>query len=67
MNTLNQSANSVQGFCDNHAISRGMYYKLVKAGIAPKSFKVGSRTLISNEAAKIWRSDMEKRTNDTGG
>lgn len=62
MNTSEQLAYSVQGFCDAHGISRGMFYKLLKDGLAPRFFKVGSRTLISNEDAQKWRDDMGQRT-----
>lgn len=52
---------SVYEFCKAHRISKAMLYKLLKLGLAPKIYKVGSRTLISIEAAANWRSQMEKQ------
>jgi hypothetical protein len=54
-----QAAYSVQQFCDAHAISRAMFYKMQHSGIAPRVMKVGTRTLISDEAAADWRRDRE--------
>jgi hypothetical protein len=52
-------AYSIQEFCDAHSISRAMFYKLQHGGIAPRVMKVGTRTLISDEAAADWRRDRE--------
>lgn len=41
-------------FCEAHGISRAMFYKLLKAGQAPRVAKVGSKVLITNEAAAEW-------------
>jgi len=57
------SAFSVQGFCEDHNLSRGMFYKLEHDGLAPRSFKVGSRRLITKEAARDWRLEMETKSN----
>jgi len=62
MNTKNKATYSVQGFCEDHNLSRGMFYKLEQAGQAPRSFKVGARRLITKEAAKDWRHEMEQRS-----
>ena len=51
---------SIDQFCPRNAISRGMFYKLDKAGQAPKCFSVGTRRLISNESAAHWRSERER-------
>lgn len=59
MNTL---AFTVSEFCAAHGISRGTFYTLLSEGIAPVTFLVGTRRLISIEAAQKWRADMEKRT-----
>jgi hypothetical protein len=36
-----------------------MFYKLGKESKAPRLMKVGTRTLISEEAAADWRRQME--------
>jgi predicted DNA-binding transcriptional regulator AlpA len=56
-------AYSVNEFCDSHRISRAYFYRLKKRGQAPQTMKVGSRTLISREAAARWRLKMESAAN----
>lgn len=55
-------AYSVSQFCQSHSISRALYYKLAKEGKAPKTIKLGRRTLISQESALAWRQRMENLT-----
>jgi hypothetical protein len=50
---------SVDEFCETHVISRAMFYKLRADGKAPRTMAVGSRTLISYEAAADWRRACE--------
>jgi predicted DNA-binding transcriptional regulator AlpA len=45
---------TLNGFCEAHGISRAMFYKLLKAGQAPRVAKVGSKVLITSEAAAEW-------------
>jgi predicted site-specific integrase-resolvase len=52
-------ASSIAKFCQDHGISRGTFYNLVKRGEAPRTMKVGGRKLISEEAAADWRRLME--------
>ncbi len=54
---------SVQDFCHEHGISRGLFYKLLRQGLGPNIIKVGRRTLISQEAAREWRRRMEYESN----
>jgi predicted DNA-binding transcriptional regulator AlpA len=51
---------SVQEFCHAHRISRGTFYKLLSAGRGPRAIKIGTRTLITTEAAEEWRRRMER-------
>jgi len=51
---------SIDSFCSRNGISRSMFYKLLRAGTAPQTMKVGTRTLISAEAAAEWRRRMEQ-------
>lgn len=62
MNDLNREAlaMSVAAFCAAHDITRVTFYKLVKAGAGPRFMKVGTRTLISAEAAADWRRKCEE-------
>jgi predicted DNA-binding transcriptional regulator AlpA len=53
---------SIGEFCEAHGISRAMLYKLQHGGIAPRTKKVGTRTLITEEAAADWRRDREAET-----
>jgi hypothetical protein len=55
------SAYTVDEFCREHRISRGTFYNLLKYGCAPRLMKVGSRTLVSSEAAADWRRLMEQQ------
>lgn len=49
-----RKALSIDEFCAAHGISRSMYYKLEKQGLAPRVMQVGSRQLISDEAGADW-------------
>jgi len=50
---------SIREFCEAHGISEGLYYKLKKQGLGPREMRVGSRTLITIEAAADWRRERE--------
>ena len=39
-----------------------MFYKLLKAGKAPRIMKIGRRTLITYEAIQEWREAMEAKS-----
>ena len=52
---------SVFEFCQQSGISRALFYKLAREGKGPRTIKVGSRTLISQEAAQEWQHKMENR------
>ena len=49
----------VNEFCVRHGISRATLYNLWNDGRGPRRMKVGSRTLISREAAEEWRRERE--------
>jgi hypothetical protein len=57
-NVTGKACYSVDEFCSSHSISKAMFYKLRAVGKAPQTMAVGSRTLISYEAAADWRRDM---------
>ena len=53
-------AMSIREFCALHGISDDMFYKMKRDGWGPATMKVGSRTLISVEAAAEWRREREE-------
>ena len=59
---MHSDAYTIEEFCKSHRISRGTFYNLLKAGHGPSIMKVGSRTLVSAEAAADWRRKVEATT-----
>jgi hypothetical protein len=57
--TLSPEAYSIETFCEAHGISRATFYNLTRSGKGPKLMRVGTRVLISREAAFDWRREME--------
>jgi hypothetical protein len=51
---------SVEQFCRRHGFSPQLFYKFRKQ--MPVTFTVGSRVLISREAAAAWRHEREQAT-----
>ena len=53
---------SIPEFCEAHGISEGMFYKMKKQnrGLTPREMKIGTRTLITFEAAAKWRKAHEQ-------
>ena len=51
-------AYGIEAFCRAHQISRPFLYTLWKRGEGPEVMKLGSRTLITVEAAAKWRERM---------
>jgi hypothetical protein len=51
---------SVIEFCARHRISVQLFYKNRKQ--MPRTFNVGTRVLISKEAAAAWRRERERAT-----
>jgi hypothetical protein len=54
---LQPLAFSVEEFCKAHGISIGFFYTLLKDKRGPEIMKLGTRTLISAEAAARWRAE----------
>ena len=52
-------AMTIPQFCNAHNISEGFYYKLKKQKLTPREMKVGTRTLVTFEAAADWRAERE--------
>ena len=53
-------AYSIPQFCALHGISIDTYFRMQRQGLGPATMKVGSRTLISVEAAAAWRLERER-------
>jgi hypothetical protein len=53
----NTEAYSIAEFCRRHGISVQLFYKCKNQ--MPRTFRVGTRVLISREAAAAWRRDRE--------
>ena len=60
----NSLAMSIREFCRLHGISEDQFYKMKREGWGPITMKVGSRTLISYEAAAEWRRAREAEAED---
>ena len=56
---IQRACYSIREFCTAHGISDHMFYKLQRQGLAPKTMRVGARTLVSVEAAAEWRRQCE--------
>jgi hypothetical protein len=54
-------AYSIAQFCARHGLSVQSFYKFKDQGLMPDTFRVGTRVLISREAAKRWRRACEAR------
>lgn len=59
---MSVNAYTVEEFCQAYRICRATFYNLVRSGRGPAIMKVGSRTLVSAEAATEWRRKMEAAT-----
>jgi hypothetical protein len=53
------AAYSIREFCAAHRLSESMYFKLRNQGLGPGEMSVGSRRIISVEAAERWRRARE--------
>lgn len=54
---------SIPSFCEAHGhMSVAMFFKMQAAGEGPTTMRVGTRTMISAEAAAAWRRKREQAT-----
>jgi hypothetical protein len=53
------AAYSIREFCAAHRLSESMYFKLRNQGLGPDEMSIGSRRIISVEAAERWRRARE--------
>jgi predicted DNA-binding transcriptional regulator AlpA len=54
-----RAALGVTELCRSHGISRALFYLLLRDGTGPRVMRVRGRVLISAEAAREWREQME--------
>ena len=53
---------SIREFCLRNCITRQFFYELRKRGLGPDLIRLGTRVLISREAAARWRAERERAT-----
>jgi hypothetical protein len=53
---------SIKTFCAAHHISEALYFKLRALRLGPDEMRIGTRVLISFEAAARWRAQREAAT-----
>jgi predicted DNA-binding transcriptional regulator AlpA len=58
-NAMDRQAFTIDEFCEQFRISRATFYNLIGSGRGPRVIKIGSRSIISVEAAADWRHRME--------
>jgi len=56
---MEREAFTIDEFCRAHGFSRAHYFNLQKLGTGPRVMRVGSRVLVSREAAAEWRRARE--------
>jgi hypothetical protein len=56
---MEKDAYSILEFCTRHDLSRSAFYNLEKLGQGPRLMRVGTRVMISKEAALDWRRERE--------
>jgi hypothetical protein len=54
-----RGAYTIEEFARAHGFSPAMFFKLQRQGLAPATMVVGTRRLISVEAAARWRAERE--------
>ncbi len=54
-------ARSIKEFCKEVGISPRTFYTLAERGEAPRTFYVGRRRLVGDEAGKQWLREREER------
>jgi Zn-dependent peptidase ImmA (M78 family) len=50
---------SIQEWCKHRRLSRAMFYLLDQRGLAPRTYYVGARRFISDEADAAWLTARE--------
>ena len=50
---------SIPGFCQRHGICVATFYNMKKQNAAPRVMKIGSRSIITEEAEAEWLRKMQ--------
>jgi predicted DNA-binding transcriptional regulator AlpA len=53
---------SIDQWCEMHNLSRSFFYKMARAGDAPRTFKIGVCTRISEAANAAWIAEQEAKS-----
>jgi predicted DNA-binding transcriptional regulator AlpA len=64
---MSMGARSIDEFAKANRFSRSTFYNLMKHGKAPKTFLVGRRRLVSDQAAAEWQRAMEDQASAMDG
>lgn len=56
---MDREAFTIDEFCRAHGFSRAHYFNLQQKGEGPRVMRLGSRVLVSREAAAEWRRQRE--------
>ena len=59
---LAPGAFSIAEFCEAFRLSESMYFKLRTQGLGPREMQVGTRRMISFDAAARWQRERERAT-----
>jgi hypothetical protein len=54
-----RAAYTIDEWCAAHRLSRRKFYDLQEQGVGPRLMRIGSKVLISVEAAADWRAERE--------
>ncbi|HWK88140.1 MAG TPA: hypothetical protein VNQ34_11625 [Xanthobacteraceae bacterium] len=53
---------TIDEFCSRNSISRAFYYLLKEEGDGPEEMRLGTKVLITKEAAEAWRTKPRRGT-----
>ena len=56
---MEKLARAIPTWCRDRDVSIARFYELDQAGLAPRTYRVGSRRYISNQADAEWQARME--------
>jgi predicted DNA-binding transcriptional regulator AlpA len=57
---MDGNTQTIAEFCKNEKISKSLFYKLRKQGLAPRIMKIGRLTRISSDSINDWRASMQE-------
>ncbi|MER8972138.1 hypothetical protein [Mesorhizobium sp. M0800] len=62
MALLEKSSYTIYEFCLRNSMSATLFHKLMAQGLGPKTFRPGSKVLITAEAEREWKLAMQNPT-----